>query len=630
MADAAALVRQGFALHQAGRVAEAASLYDRALALSPALFDALHLRGVAACQAGRHAEGLPFLEQALAARPGDAAARGNFVLARFAVARALRAEGRLEEALAAYDALLTLAPEHQAAQFNRANLLRALGRLEAAVAGFGAALALKPADVPALLNRGEALLALGRGAAALADFTHAADMAPDDPVPAINRGAALRSLGRRDEALAVAEAAMARFPTHAPAWDLLGVVLGDLKRRADALAALERAVALAPDDAGFRGHLAGTLRDLGRLEEALEAYDRALSLHPSAELLAGKAGVLMDQGHGTAALAAFDAAVARDPGHVEAHGFRSLALLAIGRWREGWAEYEWRSRIPGSLVERFGPRGRWRGESPVAGRRLFLFWEQGLGDTIQFLRFAPAMRDLGAAVVLSVQDALLPLVQGFAPGVEVVGEAARPEDGDLHCPLMSLPMVLGVSPADVPAADGYLAADPARVAAWAGRLGAAARPRVGLAWSGNKLHSNDRNRSLPFAALAGLLDADVDWLCLQKEVRAEERAAVAADGRVRFVGEAIADFADTAALVAQCDLVIAADTSVAHLAGAMGREVWVLLPTPADWRWGIEGERSPWYAGARLFRRAQGGDWTDAAAQVRAALQAWQAARNLR
>jgi tetratricopeptide (TPR) repeat protein len=448
-------------------------------------------------------------------------------------------------------------------------------------------------------------------------------------VPAVNRGAALRSLGRLAEALGGAEAAVARWPGHAPGWDLLGVVLGDLKRRDEALAALERAVALAPEAGDIRGHLAGTLRDLGRFGAALAAYDRAVALDASAGHLAGRAGVLMDLGRGEAALAAFEAAIARDPEHVEAHGFRSLALLAMGRWREGWAEYEWRGRIPGSLVERFGPQGRWRGEVPVAGRRLFLFWEQGLGDTLQFLRFAPLLRAQGAEVVLSVQDALVPLVRGFAPGVEVVGEAARPGAGELHCPIMSLPWVLGTEPATVPAAGGYLAADPARVAAWRARLPGDGRPRVGLAWSGNPLHSNDRNRSLPFAALAGLLGAEVDWLCLQKESRAEDRAALAAEGRVRFVGEGIADFADTAALAAMCDLVVAVDTSVAHLAGALGRPVWVLLPTPADWRWGMEGEATPWYAGARLFRRPLGGDWEATVAQVRAALEAWRDGRGL-
>ncbi len=623
-AAALELVRQGFALHQAGRVGEASALYDRALAVAPGLFDALHLRGVAACQAGRHAEGLLFLERAVAARPEDAAARGNLVLARFGVARALREAGRLEEALAAYDALVALAPEHAAGQFNRANLLRALGRLEAAVAGYDAALVARPGDAAALLNRGGALLALGRGEAALADFTQAAALAPDDPVPVVNRGAALRSLGRRAEALGCAEAVVARWPGHAPGWDLLGVVLGDLKRREAALEALQRAVALAPEAADMRGHLAGTLRDLGRHEAALAEYDVAVARDGSAGHLAGRAGVLMDLGRGEAALTGFAAAVARDPADAEAHAYGSLALLAMGRWREGWAEYEWRGRMPGSLMERFGAEGRWRGEVPVSGRRVVLFWEQGLGDTLQFLRFAPLVRALGAVVTVSVQDALVPLVRGFVDGVEVVGEAMLPGPGDLHCPLMSLPLALGhpgfVSPG------GYLVADPGRVAGWRSRLPGDGRPRVGVVWSGNPLHANDRNRSLPFAALGGLLEADVEWLCLQKEVRVEERAVVA-DGRVLIEGDGISDFADTAALVALCDLVIAVDTSVAHLAGAMGRPVWLLVPTPADWRWGTEGEGSPWYAGMRVFRRGRGEAWDGVLAQVRMALEAWRATR---
>lgn len=624
MSAAAARLRAALARHQAGDLAGAMAEYVAILAAHPGDFDALHLLGVAQCQAGQPEAGVGLLEAAHAARPGEAAARANLAAALRSVAARARAADPAG-ALLALDRAVGLAPDHAASQFNRANLLREAGRAGEAIAGYSAALALAPGDVAAWLNRGSTLLASGDAAAALADFSRAAALAPDDALPAINRAAALRALSRPAEALDAAAAAAARWPGHAAAQALHGVVLADLRRHGAALAAYDRALAC-DVTADTVGHRAASLRALDRHGEALDGYARAIALAPSvAAHHTGRAGVLADLGRIDDALAGFAEALALAPGDVEAHAFRSLALLGAGDYARGWAEYEWRARMPGAMAGRFGAAGRWRGEA-LAGREVFLHWEQGFGDTLQFLRFARVLRDRGARVTVSVQAPLAGLARSLGPDIAIAPEGAAPPAGGLHCPLLSVPAMLGTT--EVPLGGGYLRADPAAVAARRAMAAGGAlvgRALVGLAWSGNPGHVNDRNRSIPLAALGPLLAADAGFVSLLPEVRDSDRAALAASPILRPAG--VADFADSAALAAVCDLVITVDTAAAHLAGALGRPVWVLLPTPCDWRWGIEGEATPWYAGARLFRRPAGAAWGATIAAVRRALDLWIAGR---
>jgi hypothetical protein len=267
-------------------------------------------------------------------------------------------------------------------------------------------------------------------------------------------------------------------------------------------------------------------------------------------------------------------------------------------------------------------RGRplWRGDYPLNRKTVLLHAEQGLGDTIQFARYVPQLAATGANVILEVQPELTALLSRLEGAKTVIAHGAPAPVYDVHCPLGSMPLALKTEPSNIPAPIPYLSADNCRLAKWTARLGALARPRIAIAWSGNASHLNDRNRSMPFAKLAPLLSSPARFISIQRELRAEDEAALAAEQRVTHVGGELDDFDDTAAVVALCDLVIAVDTAVVHLAGAMGRAVWVMLPFAPDWRWTLDGDSTPWYPTARLFRQTSLGDWDGVIGNVSGAL----------
>jgi FkbM family methyltransferase len=432
-------------------------------------------------------------------------------------------------------------------------------------------------DEPGLLHQlGVLALRTGRIDLAIELFDRAIALKPDVAEPYSDRGMALRKLGRYEDALASYERALALKPDFAMAFNNRGSVLLDLNRPADALASCEQAIALSPDLAIAHYNRGNALRDLRRPAEALTSYDRAIALKAD---------------------------------FVEAHWDQSLCLLLLGRFDQGWPKYEWRKKRDEAVAVRSFAAPLWRGEQDLAGKTLFLWWEQGMGDTIQFSRYAKLAQARGAKVVMSVQQPLHELLRQIGPGVEIVGPDEVPAAFDYHCPLLGLPLAFGTTLDTIPAQQPPLKPDPARAAAWMSRIPARTKPRIGLVWSGRADHRNDRNRSIELQTLLPLLGAGADWFCLQKEIRAADRAAFEQSGRIAFFGDELDDFSDTAALVDLMDLVITVDTSVAHLAGAMAKPVWVLLPFSPDWRWLLERDDSPWYPGARLFRQAEIGNW---------------------
>lgn len=580
----AALLARGLAAHRAGALGDAARAYVAALSLAPRDPQALRLAGLLASQAGDEARGTALLEAARAVT-GDAAE------AEIALADALRALGRPAEALAACQRALAVDASRAEAHAGQGSALRALGRTREAVAAHQRAVALAPAD----------------------------------PGLRFGLGVALQAAQSLDEAVEAYRAALALDPRHVPSRANLALALGALGRHDQSLAAADEAIALAPGIAEAHGARASALRATGRAGEALAAIDAALALAPgNAPFHANRANALRDLGRLAEARDACDRAITLEPGLADARRNRAMLMLLAGEWEQGWREWEWRKRSSEPSGDRFPARPAWTGAEEVAGRRVFLHWEQGFGDTIQFCRYAPLLAARGARVALSVQEPLLRLARSLAPGIEVVGGAREPAGGfDLHCPLMSLPLAFGTTPGSVPP-PARLRAPPELEAAWAARLGPRdGRPRIGLAWSGRPSHANDRNRSMPFAALAPLLDAGARWICIQQEIRPADAAALRADGRVGHFGAEIVDFADTAALLAQLDLVLSVDTAVAHLAGTLGLPLWLLLPRDPDWRWLAGREDSPWYPSARLFRQAAPGDWADVVGQVSAALADW-------
>jgi hypothetical protein len=365
------------------------------------------------------------------------------------------------------------------------------------------------------------------------------------------------------------------------------------------------------------------LAALGRYDEAIAAFDRALAATPDhAKAWNNRGRALQALNRHADAIASFDKAIILQKDDADAHFNRALSLLTLGDLRHGFEHYEWRWKRTGMSDARRGyGRPLWLGEYPLARKTILLHAEQGLGDSIQFARYAPLLARSGAAVVLEVQAELKTLLASLKGVASCHARGETLPGYDVHCPLGSLPLALQTEPASIPADVPYLRADTARLAKWRARLEALPGKRVALAWAGNVNHPNDRNRSIDLKLLEPLLALDgISCLSIQRELRAHDAELLARHANVTHLGGELADMADTAAVAALADLTIAVDTAVAHVAGALARPVWVLLPFAPDWRWTLNGESSPWYPQARLFRQPALGDWPSVIATLRAEL----------
>jgi Tfp pilus assembly protein PilF len=377
------------------------------------------------------------------------------------------------------------------------------------------------------------------------------------------------------------------------------------------LALLDRLLAIAPNDPVALSNRGNALRALGRPAEALRSYDLAVAARPDyANAYFNRGLLLQELQRPDEALRDYDRAIALDADFADALYNKAVLLLSTGNYEEGWRLYEWRWRAAQSEAPAPVAQPLWLGDAPATGRRILLRAEGGLGDTIQFCRYAPLVADLGSQVLLEAPAPLVRLLAANVPGgigVHPRGDPLPPFD--LYCPLMSLPLALRTSMATIPATVPYLRADAGKVAAWRSRLGTRAGLRVGLAWTGNPLFRNDLARSIPFRLLERLVSLPVEFHVLQKEIRPDDLDALRRHPGVGLHHEQLADFSDTAALLEVMDLVISVDTAVAHLAGAMAKPVWILLPFFSDHRWFVSRTDSPWYPTAQLFRQQSAGDW---------------------
>ncbi len=643
--DIPALLQRAVGMHQGGRLREAEKLYTQVLAAQPDNFDALHLYGVLMHQRGEPVEALKLIAAALKANTRAAAAHSNYGMV-------LAALNRDAEALDAYDRAVALQPDFAGAVNNRGNALRKLGRHEEAIESFERALALNPGYPEALNNRGNALMALQRTVEALTSYEAALAQRPSYVDALVNRAEALRLLGREDEAMASLDRALALKPDHPAGLQGRAQLRQTRGDAAGALADLERLAAQKPGDAGIQAGLGHLLRELGRFEEALAAYDRALALNPRdprthncrgnvlVEInrladglaayeraltidpgcifaLVNRGSALRYLGRNDEALESFDRALALAPDLPDAHWNKALLQLSMGDFAHGFAGYEWRWRR-GIEAPRDFTQPRWQGQD-LAGKTILLHAEQGLGDSIQMLRYLPLVMQKGAKIVLELPTPLQPLIGD--PSVTLVERGATLPAFDLHCPLMSLPLAFGTTRETIPSQVPYLQVPADRIETWRVKLAGIAAPRVGLVWSGRPDHVNDHNRSLALSRLAPLLSVPgVRFVSLQAETRARDLAeAQRWPNLVRFDAE-LADFADTAGAIRNLDLVIAVDTAVAHLAGAIGKPVWILLSHIQDWRWQVARSDSPWYPSARLFRQPEPGDWDGVVAELAAEL----------
>ena len=383
---------------------------------------------------------------------------------------------------------------------------------------------------------------------------------------------------------------------------------------------LRRAVSLEPSDAGCWRILADTLLAAGRPAEARDAYDRALALGPGADTARGWLGRGLSElqlGRLDEGRECFARATAVQPDFAEAWCNQAYVSLLQGDLLRGWELYEWRFRTKLHEKEKRPVLGQpWSGREPIAGRRLLVHAEQGLGDTLQFCRYVPLLAAAGAHVILRAPAPLLSLLRRLEGAAEVIPDGSPVTACDYHCPLLSLPRCFATDLATIPAGRAYLAPDPALVTKWARRLGPQHLPRIGLVWSGNPRHIRDAQRSVPLADFAPLMGQRLEFVSLQAEVRETDQAALASFDQLRHFGGELGDFADTAALCLNLDAVISVDTSVAHLSGAVGVPTHLLLPRLPDWRWLLDRTDSPWYPAFTLHRQACTGGWAPVIARV--------------
>jgi tetratricopeptide (TPR) repeat protein len=570
------LIETALEAHQAGRLDAAEPFYREALALNPAYAPALHYFGVLQHQRGDHGFAAELMSEALKFDRTDAACWSN----RGLVAVAL---GHPDEAMICYDQALRLQPDFADARNNFGVALQAQGSLDVAIEQYRLALAADPALVDAHLNLGTALGKLGRYDEALACYQTVIALDPQSAEAHFNAGNANDAQGDLVAAIASFERALALRGNYAEAHVNLGSLIGKLGDYAGAESQYRRAVALKPNPTNLVC-LGGSLGAQGRLDEEEGFYRHALTL---------------------------------DPDYADAHQNLAWLLLKRGNFKHGWAEFakRWRNSdydaiaVPGVA--------EWRGE-PLQGRRLLLVGEQGFGDHFQFLRYARVLEQLGATVELRVREALLPLVERI-PGVARAFSGKPDGQYDFWVPMMSVPSCVGTELTTIPAQVPYIFADQAKVRTWRKRMDAAGKSKrkVGLVWSGSPTFGNDRYRSMSLADLTALSELkDVAWCPLQKGPAHDQLADAPEVFRAYDFTADLRNFDDTAALIMNLDLVIAVDTGVAHLAAALGKTVWVLLPANSDWRWLEARPDSPWYPTIRLFRQGMLGDWAPVVKQV--------------
>jgi len=582
----AAWFEAGLRLMQAGHMAQAEHCGRSALALDQSHADSLHLMGMLCVASKQYDLAIEWFAMAIRQNPDVPDYFSNLGMA-------LHRKERLDEAIRCYDRSLTLNPKQAELWFRMGELLRQEKRTDEAILSFDQALNVK-SDYWQAANASAVLyFETSRFEQAVDRFTRSLDIDP-------------------------AQAGVSNF---------LCRCFWGLRRYEEALVHGRKAIALAPEDADIAKNLGLILQKLDQHEEALTWFDRALVLRPDfASALNDRCTTLYALGRGEEAFGDIDRAIAIEPENADYNWNRALMRLLVGRFDEGWQGREWGIKCAqlGWVDRKFTPP-RWLGDQDVAGKTVLIHSDEGLGDTIQYSRYAEKVASLGARVILEVERALHPLLTGMEGTALCVPKAKSEAElpaFDLHCPLSGLPLAFKTRLDTIPAKRAYLPPLPqAKLDEWTARLGAHDRLRVGLVWSGNPDHGNDRNRSTNLRTMSAIFDPRADFYSLQKDPRPEDKATLAERTDIIDLTGHISDFIDTAALISCLDLVITVDTSVAHLSAALGCPTWILLSFVPDYRWLLGRDDSPWYPTARLFRQDRERNYAKVFVRVREELE---------
>ncbi|MDP9174919.1 MAG: tetratricopeptide repeat protein [Planctomycetota bacterium] len=632
-------------LHQAGRLGEAEAIYREVLSGDPHHPDALHMLGVMAYQVGRDEVALDLINRAIAAQPLAAEFYSNRGLVH-------GRQGRLEQAVADYQKALAQRPDYPEAHNNLGNTFYMMGRYSDAATHCQSAVMLRSNFPEACNNLGNALLKMGRTDDAIAAYGAAISQQPNYHEAYTNLGVAYQNKNMWAEAQAALNKALKLNPRDAEALNNLGNVLKHAKKLDAAVEMLRRSIAINPSQAEVHRNLGNALLDQCKYDEAIACYRKAIELRPqSAGAYQSLGNAFYHKGSLDEAIMTFNRAIGLRPDYYEAHNnlgnayyFKGnpraaeescrrslalrpdfapahwnlgLALLLQGMLVEGWKEYNWRWKVEElDAPKRNYPMPVWDG-SDLGGRRILLHAEQGFGDVIQFIRYVPMVAARGGRVIVGCQKELVALFKEQFPVERWVIDKEILPAFSVHCALMDLPMVLGTTLETIPTGVPYVQPDAAQAQRWRERLKAMPGCKVGLAWAGRAAHANDRNRSIALATLAPLGQVQgIHFVSLQKgEPGAQAGSAPLGMEIADWTGE-LEDFSNTAALIANLDVIVTVDTSIAHLAGAMGKPTWLLLPLVPDWRWMMDRMDSPWYPTMKLFRQKMPQDWSDPIARL--------------
>jgi tetratricopeptide (TPR) repeat protein/glycosyltransferase involved in cell wall biosynthesis len=664
----------GSVLRDQGKLAEAVQHYREALVLKPNYAEALHNLGVTLRFQGKFAEAIAQFQQSLALNP-------NYPEVYNSWGYLLQLQGETEHSLAKYQQALALKPNYPEVYNNLGNLLQSQGKFADAIAHYRQAIVLKAAYPEAYNNLGNALQEQGNLEPAIAAYQQALLLRPDYPEAYNNLGNGLQEQGKVEEAKTHYQRALELRPNFPEAHSNLGAVLKDQKKLDEAIAHFQQALAMRPDYAEVHNNLGNAYQDQRNSQAAMASYRQALALNPNlAESHSNLGNLLQQEGQFTEAVAhirqaialqpdfagaynnlgialrnsgqiaaaeeAYRQAIALKPDFVEAHWNIALNDLLLGKLPEGFARYEWRfqwNKFQEQNLTRSYVQPRWDG-SPLNGKTLFLYAEQGMGDTIQFVRYAAIAAEQGSTIILECHPPLVNLLH-HVPGIQqVIPYGSPPPAFDVHAPLMSLPHILGTALETIPNQVPYIVKTRLIASLQDGERGAwklgECEPehptpntphKIGLVWSGNPENPYNRSRACPLAQLLTLAEIPgVTLYSLQKDVPPPDLELLQVYPQVHDLRQHLQDFTNTAAIITQLDLVISVDTAVAHLAGALGKAVWLLLPFAPDWRWLTEREDSPWYPTMRLFRQPGYGDWDSVLEQVQEALREKAAGEEMR
>lgn len=643
--------QQALKLQQSGHFSEAKNVYIDLLSIysnNPRLFNNLALLEF---QQGHFEAGLEYVEKSLNINPNQFAAYGNRGAALFALnrfdeafsdyskaislnsnyAEAYYNRGilhekyeRHQEALADYDQAIQLNPNYTKAFNNRGNALKALKRYEEALSSYEHAIKLNPRHAEAHYNRGVILNELKRYQDAFNSYNQAIAMNSDYVDAYNNCGNVVMALKRFEEALACFKKAIEINPKYAYAYNGQGNVLMELKRFDEALLSYEKAIALnslSPDPHNGKSN---ALQELKRFDDAVFGYEKAIALDPdSADTYANRGLAMQGLKRFDEALQSFDKAIELNPEMADPYWNKALLKILKGQYEEGWQLYEYRRhRKEQKASYPVYQQPLWLGQETIKDKVLYIYPEQGLGDFIQFCRYIPLVEKLGAKVILNVPAPLLSVIKTIGLNATIVKSHDEVGSFDFHCPIMSLPLAFKTTVESIPNHVPYLFSDQFKKNYWEKKIANTSNTlKVGLVWSGSKDHKKDHDRSLRLEQLEPLLSLPITFYSLQKEVREQDKVTLSSLNQIHQYQEELNDFSDTAAMVDCLDLIITVDTSVAHLAGAMAKNVWILIAYLPDYRWMLDRDDTPWYPTVKLFRQSTVGSWDSVIIDVKKALE---------